>query len=722
MKRKTIVLAALLLSAISSKSQLTFTGGPLNKEASCLSLWARSDSALMGFDKNLYRTIDGGQSWEVLANGIPLGVDPRTIEYSNGVLIVGTNRKSRIYISTDFGDSFTGGTGAVTSILIPTASTSGPGISMIGGTNSGPHKYDFGIQDWVSSGVGGITHGMAYLGGDTVWECTGGVSSGTTRYSHDNGANWTAVTAEPNTDVGGGVILASVGQDFVKAGNRVIVGTNLTGFPVLYTDDYGVTWQPSNLPSTTYSDYGKRFVKVNDNHLITCNVSGIWKSIDRGVSWTLIQSLPSITTMVQWKGSNLLVAATSGVYEYSNYGDGILVKKHGAPGSALDLIEEGGRIITATANGVFEYSSGNWQLLTDTAVDGSVLKPDHINLIKDTLFVCGSGIFASSDKGQTFFPRSNSYFAFEKPNIIAQFGGKKFVGTRQYYPGGGTPKSPKIWYSSDDGVSYTEATFTNNIGYGLGAAGDNYVQQFYETPNVLVADMNAGYALSADGGINWTYSGGAWDNTYMTTFGNDIYRFIVSGFWQDQKALEVSTDDGASWTTVPLSGLPNSGGSNYKGYYGIWNVDGDLLTYNAHESSEGFYKYEPSNSQWSFVAGSNGPLWDGVTHVIRFNGDLYANWAIGGTWSTGISIGLGEIDNIMKLSVYPNPSSGILNVVSQDESIEGYTIINQMGQEVQEEHASASNIQMDLTRLKRGVYILMVKTTSSTYTQKLFLH
>lgn len=70
-------------------------------------------------------------------------------------------------------------------------------------------------------------------------------------------------------DIGGGLLWSAVPLGFVRCGDRVIAGTDLNGFPVIYSDDNGVSWNPGNLGSTTYSDYGKRFVKVSEDHLLT---------------------------------------------------------------------------------------------------------------------------------------------------------------------------------------------------------------------------------------------------------------------------------------------------------------------------------------------------------------------------------------------------------------------------------------------------------------------
>ncbi|MBO6516755.1 MAG: T9SS type A sorting domain-containing protein [Bacteroidia bacterium] len=709
----------------SANAQMTFTGGPINTSGQCWSIWASGDSAFMGYNEGLYRTTNGGSTWEHLTNGIPADVDPRTIEYSNKKLIVGTNDGSRIYQSDDFGDNFTGGTGTITAIAIPTASSSGPKNSMIGGTLFQPYTFDFSNDNWISTGGTGFvtTHGIRYMGGDTIWINRGAVTSGTTSFSHDNGKTWTDIPTEPQTDVGGGVILSSVAQDFLKVGNRILVGTNLTGFPVLYTDDYGSTWEAGDLKSTTWSDYGKRFIRVNDNHILTVNLEGIWKSTDKGETWSKIQSLTKIRTMSIFNGNHLLVGTDEGVCEFDNYGDGSLITKHGtAASSSRLLLLQSGEILAGTGSGIVQYNSttNTWSTFKDTTATGSLMFASSLAEVDDTIFAMNDDqFFVSGDNGKTFHKRGKSAFGGQTPSAVTKAGNKRIVATQEAT----TFRAPKIYYSDDNGASYKEAKFSNNVSLGYGGKSGNMVEEFISTSGALIADMQAGYAISTDGGLNWTFTGGVWDASFLAVDGSSIYHYRSTTLPIAKRVIEVSTDNGDTWTDVPQTGLPNSGGSNYMGIWGIWSLDGKISTYNSFEETRGIYQFNTSSKEWSLVPGSNAPFqdMDGITSMHFFNDVTYANWQSNGTWKLGGESNIHETSKFnLQIEVYPNPVHDQIFLRSES-PITKVEIYDAAGKRVQVVSDNSITV-VNTLHLKAGFYTIAYSDGNNTGYTKLMKH
>jgi len=721
---KKLLLNLLFAVPLLVAAQLTYTGGPSLTNFACKTVWAQGDTIFMGANSNLYRTFDGGANWSFLSNGIPPNSDPRTIEYSNGVLAVGTNDNNRLYTSTDWGDNFTIGTNGITGFLVPTASTSGPNSMFIGGTTHEPYRYDFTANSWVATiGNGGITHGLTQTGNDTVWQCTGGITAGVTQYSYDNGVTWTSVTNEPIIDAGGGVMIAGLAQDFIMVGSRIFVATNLNGFPYLYSDDLGVTWSNTGITGYTWSKYGKKFIKINDNHLLAVASGGIWKSTDQATTWTLTaNNYGAAYSIVKGKGDHILIAYANGLLEFDDYGEGSLIKKHQIPSSASNLVlGPNNNIWAASAGGVFKYTKapGSWSLINDEYFDLSIksLSATYIQFVGDTLYACGDGLYISGDNGTSFTKRNKQEFIYQSPSMIKEIGSKIFLSTHRVWPGWGNPETPKIWYSTNGSVSYTESTFSNPVSWGLGGGSANYIQEIYNTPTALIADMSAGYAISTDDGLNWTFSGDQWAETKITALGSNMYKY--SNDWiMGTIQLDISSDNGATWNALPLTGLPNSSANPF---YGIFETNGKVYTYNTVEAPYGLYVLDANNTNWTLVTGTEGPTSAQITGVYELNGELFVNFTSQGSWSTD-----GTVNSVLSLNqntsfkVFPNPSTGMFRMEMGPKFQNAKLLIfNTNGQLVWEKNQISGNVIN--TQLPQGVYVIQLVSGNQVATSKLVI-
>ena len=465
----------------------------------------------------------------------------------------------------------------------------------------------------------------------------------------------------------------------MKVGNRVIAAVDLNGFSILYTDDYGQSWSASDIPGQAYSDYGTRLLKVSDNHLLTTTTAGIFKSTDQGATWTLIQQLAKIRTMKIWKGDHLIVGTDNGICEFGNYGEGGLVKKHGAKSSPSNLVvTSNGNILAGNESGLFAFNttSASWSLLTDTLGNGnSMAKVNGMSQVDDTLFVFLDGKFATSvDEGVTLVSGNSSRFQSRPLTAVNKLGSRVFAGNKTLGNG-----QPDIYYSDDNGATYTKATFTNNIAYGYLGLGVNFIEKFFSTPNAIIADMNAGYAISTDDGVNWKYTGTAWDLSYMETIGSNIYHYNFDGLSQNDKKLKVSSDAGETWTDVALNGLPSPPAGIDGVYQAIFVLNGKLTTYQGFESPRGIYQFEEGAQTWTIVANTECVLqnFNGISDMIFTDGEIYANWFLNGTYKTGSVASVLNNPSIEEAILYPNPAKDKFQVkwnAVQKKQIEVYSI------------------------------------------------
>lgn len=80
-------------------------------------------------------------------------------------------------------------------------------------------------------------------------------------------------------------------------------------------------------------------------------------------------------------------------------------------------------------------------------------------------------------------------------------------------------------------------------------------------------------------------------------------------------------------------------------------------------------------------------------------------------------------NGIIDLFVYPNPTTGLLTISLGNQSIvaESIEVFDMLGKRVLTESGSDTNTQLDLTDLRKGIYLISVKTEKTNYTQKIII-
>jgi len=90
-----------------------------------------------------------------------------------------------------------------------------------------------------------------------------------------------------------------------------------------------------------------------------------------------------------------------------------------------------------------------------------------------------------------------------------------------------------------------------------------------------------------------------------------------------------------------------------------------------------------------------------------------------------INVGIENVSSNLNLSVYPNPTDGIVNIISQDQSNENVnlSVVNILGEVVYSDDlgklAGNQAISVDLNDLPSGVYIVKLESQLGTYSQKI---
>ncbi len=119
-------------------------------------------------------------------------------------------------------------------------------------------------------------------------------------------------------------------------------------------------------------------------------------------------------------------------------------------------------------------------------------------------------------------------------------------------------------------------------------------------------------------------------------------------------------------------------------------------------------------------------LWDKLEGVVtELSAGDYTFKSNKGSFSERFSLyfereALGVQDNFnATIGVYPNPTTGVLQVASQNSAIEQVTLFDIQGREVRRENFESSlNIRLDIGSLTPSVYFMVVKTEHGSVTKK----
>lgn len=141
----------------------------------------------------------------------------------------------------------------------------------------------------------------------------------------------------------------------------------------------------------------------------------------------------------------------------------------------------------------------------------------------------------------------------------------------------------------------------------------------------------------------------------------------------------------------------------------------DPFEFEGQENSETTYwiEVEANNS-----SGSN-TFWSGIfDHVEGYDlvNDISGQWEYPRSNFDGTYFFRGACSPVLgadkfedkTFSVYPNPTSDILNVESEGQ-IESIVVYNLLGQKVMDKNINADKTELDMTSLQKGVYILKVQ-------------
>jgi len=697
----------------------------------------------------LWKSEDNGNTWVCKTDKLPvLGVSDIAINPANSsIMYIATGDKDGsdtysigVLKSTDGGETWnTSGLNWIVTqsrqirrLLID---PSNPDI-LYAGTSSGLYKtYDAGYTwNFIRSGSfkelefkPGDYNTLYYASQTQVYKSTNG------------GSNWTsAITGGLPTSSGTGRIALGVTPANPDCIYALYTKSDYSYRGLYKSTDNGVTWTlKSSSPnlmgwSTNGSDAGGQSwydlafaVSPINEDLVYVGGVNVWKSPDAGTNWVMVGhwygggGKPYVHAdehaLEFIPGSNEIFSGNDGgIYRSSNNGytwedksDGLYIMQFYRIAASVtnpDLVIGG-----AQDNGTNMYNAGAWSDILGG--DGMDCMIDHTN--ENVMYASSQygSLNRSDDGGWSFYDISpESDGPWVTPMAMDP-------SNNEYIYAGYTD----IYKSLDGGMSWVNVTngFAGGIEY-------DFIVVAPSDGNYIYATMGTKVIKSTDGGATWSNIAGlplfSVTNTWIEVKEDDpntIYA-TFSGYSANSKVYK-STDGGSTWTNITGTGLPN--------------LPVNCIVYEKYNSDEALYigtdvgVYYKNKNMSSWI-----PYNDGFPNVdVR---ELEINYTIGklragtygrGLWETDLyssPTSVGEKNTMSGVAVYPNPSTGLVNINIPGNEEALVDIINPLGQIVATQIVYANsprNLNFDLAKQSRGVYFVKVSTASAIKTRQLIL-
>jgi len=237
-----------------------------------------------------------------------------------------------------------------------------------------------------------------------------------------------------------------------------------------------------------------------------------------------------------------------------------------------------------------------------------------------------------------------------------------------------------------------------------------------------LCNQSVNYTVPSSPGVtyNWTAPGTISGN------GNSSVNVTYGALTTGQLCVTASNSCGTSASRcIPLKGSPNSP-IGLTAIPASWCANTQGIEFTADlGNTTGSYTLSwgyPSSPTATYVAGG------GNSNVLTLdwgtgNGSVVVNASNGcGTGSKAFAVTIGckegELASANKLNVYPNPTAGVLNVeYTAEQGTAQVTVLDLSGRVVMTQtHANAAGqntLQLDLSKVAKGAYMLNVQTNGS---------
>lgn len=665
-----------------------------------LHMWDEQRGIVVGGSGSIYRSTDGFENYTTSTGAYGT---LRSVMFANDTLgLIGTDA-GRIYRSIDGGDSWTlttsgiGSSYSITDLAMPSADIAyacAYGVGVIRSTDGG--------LTWQPTAAAVPIGSRTLHFSDALTGVVAG-NSGNILRTADGGDTWVPVSSGATQTLLG----------LTKQGNVMLAAGN--GGSILRSTDAGATWAAQTVgtgstihQSISLSPEGVGFTGTDGR---------IYGTVDFGATWQLLRMGTYHTVLNKVSFQNDLVGVAVGSLTAGGFENGLL------------RTTDGGRNWTNAGNGGLGV---------------------HLTPSGDGCLGGSNGAFARTTDG--FATRSNA----NGPTVAIRCTWTLDANT--YLVGGGavyggiyrTTNAGSTWVRVLDvgNITISDLWFVNNLqGYAVGEYGSDYRtmdggltwQEMIGTSGghtVFFLNDSLGWTRNyrtTDGGDTWIQMGGTSLSSRSIFFTDPDTGYAVSFGGQTER----STDGGINWTNI-LPGITNAqiGDATI--------VDGVIIAvsrwgdiYRARvacpsiaaipvitASGETLCTSTTGNTQWYH---NSDPLPVGNTPCIEAMQEgaytVVVTDALGCVSATSapfqvIHTGVASMA-IGTTRLVPNPASERVRIERLYNAPATLTLTDVQGRIVREEMFSGTSNSLDLSGLKRGVYLVRIATASEVETLRL---
>jgi photosystem II stability/assembly factor-like uncharacterized protein len=615
-------------------------------------------------------------------------------------------RSSRIFLSTDGGNSWMDITGPVSNIRCMSINPSGDlylGVLYQGvwwTQNNGGSWSNNQITRDPHSGLGAtiLAMGIDSLGhiftpdfrsfdGGNTWQeinppslantfafgSRGRIFIGTytgVYLSSDNGTTWIA----RNT----GIENISIKSLQIDADGNIYAGSPDHG--VFYSPDNGLNWISRNAGLGSVTVTTLDISPEGDIYAGTAE-HGIFRSTNQGNTWSVINGNLAdqhIRTIAIGTNSEIYLGTEAGGI-FKSVDNGVTWSPKNQNINVQDLSDavtlgSNDYFLASRGSGIFYSADGNNNWTARNNGLANLVITDLTNNNSGEMFAATyRGVFRSSDSGATWIPANHGI----ENEIVSQI---KTSTSGVLYALISTSSFGSLFYSNNNGTDWNQISFGNNDIFieSIAVASQGYL--FVSATNFFLEGL---VLVSPDGGMTWS-------DTVLASFSSESFLEIdySGGLYAVFKGNEFfySDDAGENWIAINSVGMPSDVKISHLAFDSHNNIY-------AETKADGFFYSEDGGNNWIPV--NDGlPLIGGHYPVFNF---LYVNqfdMVFAGTDDLGLFIGGNNVTSIVSLAKIPayfalqqnypnpfNPSTTIPFLVFQAGELQ-IEVVNTLGQKV----------------------------------------